>query len=117
MATALETRGNMLWRAAIALDTNNPRKVELCAMAKLHVTEACYTVADQALQLHGGYGYLREYGLKKSSAISGCTASWRGRTRSCAWSSVGRPRPPHATERFVHENPRRARNRAQIAEN
>lgn len=65
MATALETSRNMLWRAAIALDTNNPRKVELCAMAKLHVTEACYTVADQALQLHGGYGYLREYGLEK----------------------------------------------------
>ncbi|WP_280827139.1 acyl-CoA dehydrogenase family protein [Mycobacterium sp. OTB74] len=65
MATALETSRNMLWRAAIALDTNNPRKVELCAMAKLHVTEACFTVADQALQLHGGYGYLREYGLEK----------------------------------------------------
>ena len=65
MATTLETSRNMLWRAAIALDTNNPRKVELCAMAKLHVTESCYTVADQALQLHGGYGYLREYGLEK----------------------------------------------------
>ncbi|UCZ63592.1 acyl-CoA dehydrogenase family protein [Mycolicibacterium phocaicum] len=65
IATALETSRNMLWRAATALDTNNPRKVELCAMAKLHVTEACYTVADQALQLHGGYGYLREYGLEK----------------------------------------------------
>lgn len=65
MATTLETSRNMLWRAATALDTNNPRKVELCAMAKLHVTEACYTVADQALQLHGGYGYLREYGLEK----------------------------------------------------
>lgn len=65
MATALETSRNMLWRAATALDTNHPRKVELCAMAKLHVTEACYTVADQALQLHGGYGYLREYGLEK----------------------------------------------------
>lgn len=65
MATSLETSRNMLWRAATALDTNNPRKVELCAMAKLHVTEACYTVADQALQLHGGYGYLREYGLEK----------------------------------------------------
>lgn len=65
MATALETSRNMLWRAAIALDNNNPRKVELCAMAKLHVTESCYAVADQALQLHGGYGYLREYGLEK----------------------------------------------------
>lgn len=65
MATALETSRNLLWRAATALDDNHPDKVELCAMAKLHVTESCYTVADQALQLHGGYGYLNEYGLEK----------------------------------------------------
>jgi alkylation response protein AidB-like acyl-CoA dehydrogenase len=65
MATALETSRNLLWRAATALDDNHPDKVELCAMAKLYVTDACYTVADQALQLHGGYGYLNEYGLEK----------------------------------------------------
>ena len=34
-------------------------------MAKRAVTDACFTVADQALQLHGGYGYLAEYGLEK----------------------------------------------------
>ncbi|OBF88784.1 acyl-CoA dehydrogenase [Mycobacterium sp. 852002-51152_SCH6134967] len=65
MSTALETSRNLLWRAATALDENHPDKVELCAMAKLYVTDACYTVADQALQLHGGYGYLNEYGLEK----------------------------------------------------
>ncbi|UUO01200.1 isobutyryl-CoA dehydrogenase [Mycolicibacterium novocastrense] len=65
MATALETSRNLLWRAATALDDDHPDKVELCAMAKLYVTDACYTVADQALQLHGGYGYLDEYGLEK----------------------------------------------------
>ncbi|MDY6995645.1 MAG: acyl-CoA dehydrogenase family protein [Actinomycetota bacterium] len=65
MATALETSRMMLWRAARALDDNHPDKVELCAMAKLYVTDACFEVADQALQLHGGYGYLREYGLEK----------------------------------------------------
>ncbi|MGV0684390.1 acyl-CoA dehydrogenase family protein [Mycolicibacterium thermoresistibile] len=65
MATALQTSRLMLWRAATALDENHPDKVELCAMAKLHVTEACYEVADKALQLHGGYGYLNEYGLEK----------------------------------------------------
>jgi hypothetical protein len=43
----------------------HPDKVELCAMAKRYVTDACFDVADQALQLHGGYGYLREYGLEK----------------------------------------------------
>jgi alkylation response protein AidB-like acyl-CoA dehydrogenase len=65
MATTLESSRNLLWRAASALDADHPDKVELCAMAKRYVTDHCYTVADQALQLHGGYGYLREYGLEK----------------------------------------------------
>jgi alkylation response protein AidB-like acyl-CoA dehydrogenase len=65
MATALETSRTLLWRAASALDNNAADKVELCAMAKRYVTDACFGVADQALQLHGGYGYLREYGLEK----------------------------------------------------
>ncbi|MDA4109227.1 acyl-CoA dehydrogenase family protein [Mycolicibacterium holsaticum] len=65
MATALQTSRVLLWRAATALDDNHPQKVELCAMAKRYVTDACFEVADQALQLHGGYGYLREYGLEK----------------------------------------------------
>lgn len=65
MATGLETSRHMLWRAASALDTNHPDKVALCAMAKLYVTDTCFEVADKALQMHGGYGYLREYGLEK----------------------------------------------------
>jgi alkylation response protein AidB-like acyl-CoA dehydrogenase len=65
MATALETSRMLLWRAASALDSNADDKVELCAMAKRYVTDACFDVADKALQLHGGYGYLREYGLEK----------------------------------------------------
>ncbi|EUA52654.1 acyl-CoA dehydrogenase, C-terminal domain protein [Mycobacterium xenopi 3993] len=65
MATALETSRMLLWRAASALDDDAADKVELCAMAKRYVTDACFDVADKALQLHGGYGYLREYGLEK----------------------------------------------------
>ena len=65
MATGLETSRMMLWRAADALDNDDPDKVELCAMAKRYVTDTCFEVADKALQLHGGYGYLREYGLEK----------------------------------------------------
>jgi len=65
MATALETSRLMLWRAADALDTDDPEKVTLCAMAKRYVTDSCYDVADRALQLLGGYGYLREYGVEK----------------------------------------------------
>jgi alkylation response protein AidB-like acyl-CoA dehydrogenase len=65
MATALEVSRLMLWRAAEALDGGDPDRVELCAMAKRFVTESCFTVADQALQLHGGYGYLHETGVEK----------------------------------------------------
>jgi alkylation response protein AidB-like acyl-CoA dehydrogenase len=65
MATSLEVSRMMLWRAATALDNDDPDKIALCAMAKRFVTDACYEVADQALQLHGGYGYLHEYGLEK----------------------------------------------------
>ncbi|OPX16476.1 acyl-CoA dehydrogenase family protein [Gordonia sp. i37] len=65
MATSLHTSRLMLWHAASALDAGAPDKVEQCAMAKRYVTDSCYTVADQALQLHGGYGYLAEYGIEK----------------------------------------------------
>ena len=65
MATSLEASRMLLWRGASALDSDDPDKIELCAMAKRFVTDACYDVADQALQLHGGYGYLREYGVEK----------------------------------------------------
>jgi len=65
MATALETSRLMLWRAAEALDNDEADKVTLCAMAKRYVTDSCYDVADQSLQLLGGYGYLREYGVEK----------------------------------------------------
>jgi alkylation response protein AidB-like acyl-CoA dehydrogenase len=65
MATGLETSRTLLWRAAATLDAGAPDKVELCAMAKRYVTDTCFTIADQALQLLGGYGYLREYGVEK----------------------------------------------------
>lgn len=65
MATGLETSRMMLWRAASALDSDDADKVKLCAMAKRYVTDTCFDIADKALQLHGGYGYLREYGLEK----------------------------------------------------
>jgi len=65
MATALESSRMLLWRAAAALDSDADDKVKLCAMAKRYVTDVCFDVADNALQLHGGYGYLREYGLEK----------------------------------------------------
>lgn len=65
MDTDLEISRTMLMRAANALDNGAPDTVKLCAMAKLVATDAGFQVANQALQLHGGYGYLSEYGLEK----------------------------------------------------
>jgi alkylation response protein AidB-like acyl-CoA dehydrogenase len=65
MATALETSRALLWRAAAALDRKDADATRLSAMAKRFVTDASFDVANQALQLHGGYGYLAEYGIEK----------------------------------------------------
>jgi alkylation response protein AidB-like acyl-CoA dehydrogenase len=65
MATDLEASRALLWRAAAALDRNDENATQLCAMAKRFVTDVCFDVANQALQLHGGYGYLAEFGIEK----------------------------------------------------
>ncbi len=65
MATALEVARTFLWRAATALDAKAPDATRLCAMAKRHVTDVCFDAANDALQLHGGYGYLSDYGIEK----------------------------------------------------
>ncbi|MHC2463126.1 alkylation response protein AidB-like acyl-CoA dehydrogenase [Bradyrhizobium embrapense] len=65
MATELEAARTFLWRAAAALDRKDPDASMLCAMAKRFGTDVGFEVANQALQLHGGYGYLSEYGVEK----------------------------------------------------
>jgi alkylation response protein AidB-like acyl-CoA dehydrogenase len=65
MATALEASRALLWRAAAAFDRKDENAGVLVAMAKRFVTDSCFDVANQALQLHGGYGYLAEFGIEK----------------------------------------------------
>ncbi|MBV9655885.1 MAG: acyl-CoA dehydrogenase, partial [Acetobacteraceae bacterium] len=50
---------------AAAMDAGDPRSTTLCAMAKRFATDTGFAVANEALQLHGGYGYLAEYGIEK----------------------------------------------------
>ncbi|MGH2343010.1 acyl-CoA dehydrogenase family protein [Segnochrobactraceae bacterium EtOH-i3] len=64
-AISQEVARTFLWRAAAAVDAKDPRATELVAMAKRHVTDSCFEVANGALQLLGGYGYLSEYGIEK----------------------------------------------------
>ncbi|TFB46756.1 acyl-CoA dehydrogenase family protein [Cryobacterium tagatosivorans] len=65
MDTQLETARTLLARAAESLDRGDADSVKLCAMAKRVATDAGFTVANSALQLHGGYGYLADYGLER----------------------------------------------------
>ncbi|MFI5011463.1 MAG: isobutyryl-CoA dehydrogenase [Hyphomicrobiales bacterium] len=65
MATELEAARTLLWRAAAALDAKTPDATRLCAMAKRFGTDIGFGVANDALQLLGGYGYLADYGIEK----------------------------------------------------
>jgi alkylation response protein AidB-like acyl-CoA dehydrogenase len=65
MATELEAARSFLWRAAAALDARAQDATRLCAMAKRFGTDAGFKIANEALQLFGGYGYLSDYGIEK----------------------------------------------------
>ena len=65
MATQLDAARLMVLRGAWAIDSGHPEKTKWCAMAKRLATDACFQIADEALQLHGGYGYLKDYPLER----------------------------------------------------
>ena len=65
MATELTAAQLMVRNAASALDNRDPHATKLCAMAKRFATDAGFNVANDALQLHGGYGYLADYPLER----------------------------------------------------
>jgi len=65
MATNLVASRSMVRNAARALDTNHPDTVQLCSMAKLFATDNCFEIVNQALQMHGGYGYLKDYPIEQ----------------------------------------------------
>ena len=54
-----------MWQAASKLDAGAADATKFCAMAKRFVTDTAFKVANDALQLHGGYGYLADYGIEK----------------------------------------------------
>jgi alkylation response protein AidB-like acyl-CoA dehydrogenase len=65
MATELDAARLMVRRAADALDKRDPEATKQAAMAKRFATDVGFTVANEALQLHGGYGYLKDYPLER----------------------------------------------------
>ncbi|WP_404378459.1 isobutyryl-CoA dehydrogenase [Caenispirillum salinarum] len=65
MATELEAARLLLHKAAWTLDRKDPDATRLCAMAKRLATDTGFAVTNEALQLHGGYGYIREYPIER----------------------------------------------------
>ena len=65
MATELEAARVMLYQAAWKLDQKTPDATRACAMAKRFVTDMGFNVVNDALQIHGGYGYLKDYPLER----------------------------------------------------
>jgi alkylation response protein AidB-like acyl-CoA dehydrogenase len=65
MATELEAARLMIYRAADAVDRADPQASMYSAMAKRLATDLGFDICNNALQIHGGYGYLKDYGLEK----------------------------------------------------
>nr|XP_020470503.1 isobutyryl-CoA dehydrogenase, mitochondrial [Monopterus albus] len=65
MATRLVASRLLVREAATALQENRPDAVSLCSMAKLFATDECFNICNQALQMHGGYGYLKDYAVQQ----------------------------------------------------
>ena len=65
MATNIQVSRNITRYAATSIDNNSPDKTVYAAMAKSFATEKCFDVVNDALQMHGGYGYLKEYQIER----------------------------------------------------
>jgi|TARA_B110000093_G_scaffold178490_1_gene217124 alkylation response protein AidB-like acyl-CoA dehydrogenase len=65
MATELEASRLMVLRAATSLDSKDPHATKYCAMAKRFATDICSDICNMALQIHGGYGYLKDFPLER----------------------------------------------------
>lgn len=65
MSTELVASRLLVRNAARALQDGHPDTVSLCSMAKYYATEKCFNLINEALQLHGGYGYLKDYSVQQ----------------------------------------------------
>jgi hypothetical protein len=65
METELQAARTFLYEAATRLDAGASDATRWCAMAKRFVTDTCSKIANEALQIHGGYGYLHDYGVER----------------------------------------------------
>lgn len=77
MATRIEAAGLLVWRAAWLRDSGEPHSLE-ASQAKLFASEAAAFVTEQALQVHGGYGYLEDYAVERYFRDARATVLYEG---------------------------------------
>ncbi|MFQ9703933.1 MAG: acyl-CoA dehydrogenase family protein [Enterocloster clostridioformis] len=85
MAVKIEAAKLLVYKAAMAKQTQKSYSVE-AAMAKLYAAETAMEVTERAVQLHGGYGYIREYDVERMMRDAKITKSTKVPQRCSAWS-------------------------------
>ncbi len=78
MATQIEAARQLIYSTAVRKDAGDPESTKLCAMCKLFAAEMCNRVAYDALQIHGGYGYIKEYKVERFYRDARITSIYEG---------------------------------------
>ena len=78
MATEIEAARQLVYSTAVRKDAGDPEASKLCAMAKLFASEMCNRVAYKAVQIHGGYGYIKEYKVERFYRDARITSLYEG---------------------------------------
>ena len=78
MATEIEAARQLVYSTAVRKDAGDPEASKLCAMSKLFAAEMCNRVAYKAVQIHGGYGYIKEYKVERFYRDARITSIYEG---------------------------------------
>ena len=81
MATEIEAARQLIYSTAVRKDTGDPEASKLCAMCKYFAAEMCNRVAYKAVQIHGGYGYIKEYKVERFYRDARITSIYEGTTQ------------------------------------
>lgn len=78
MATEIQAARELIYSTAVLKDTDSPESSKMCAMSKLYAAEMCNRVAYKAVQIHGGYGYIKEYKVERFYRDARITSIYEG---------------------------------------
>ena len=81
MATEIEAARQLIYSTAVRKDAGDPEASKLCAMCKYFAAEMCNRVAYKAVQIHGGYGYIKEYKVERFYRDARITSIYEGTTK------------------------------------